>query len=122
MLKKQGNKTLVTSSTGKVLGTHESRKKALHQLRVIEWSKHAQNKFEDGGFITPSDKSLADRIAYIKRLNHAKTVNTTENDFILDGEIRDQEDKVIDSIETPLTKDEVNQKKRFMEERKKTSW
>lgn len=42
MIKKKGNKFLVTSHTGKVLGTHESRKKALQQLRAVEWSKHAQ--------------------------------------------------------------------------------
>lgn len=39
---KRGDKYVVTNEAGtKVLGTHDSRKKALKQLQAIESSKHA---------------------------------------------------------------------------------
>lgn len=45
MIKKQGNKYVVTDHTGKkVLGKHDSRKGALAQLRAIEYSKSLKAK------------------------------------------------------------------------------
>lgn len=38
-IKKRKNKWCVMSSKGKTLGCHPSRKKALQQLRAVEWSK-----------------------------------------------------------------------------------
>lgn len=40
MIKKSGNKYIVTDSSGEqILGSHESKAKALRQLRAIEISK-----------------------------------------------------------------------------------
>lgn len=120
MLVKKGNKTLVMSRSGKTLGTHESRKAALKQLRAVEWSK-SKNKFEDGGFLTKKDKDISNRVSYLRRL---KEYRDKEKDDAYardryDTEISDSEYKLINDIETPLANDEIEQKKRFMEERKK---
>lgn len=39
MITKKGNKWLVKSKTGKVLGTHSTKKEAEQQLRAIERNK-----------------------------------------------------------------------------------
>ena len=45
MIKQRGSKFVVTDSTGrKTLGTHDTRREALQQLRAIEASKAAQKK------------------------------------------------------------------------------
>lgn len=40
MIIKEGNNYIVKSETGKVLGKHKTRKKAIAQLQAIEISKH----------------------------------------------------------------------------------
>lgn len=45
MIKKHGSSWQVTDKSGKhVLGTHQSKKDALDQLRAIEASKHKKSK------------------------------------------------------------------------------
>lgn len=45
MVKKQGNKFVVTNKSGtKVLGTHKTKKEANAQLAAIEISKHKRGK------------------------------------------------------------------------------
>lgn len=38
-IRKRGNKYEVTTQTGRVLGTHDTRKKAVDQLRAVEANK-----------------------------------------------------------------------------------
>lgn len=38
-IKRRGKEWIVYSKKGKILGKHPSRKKALQQLRAVEWSK-----------------------------------------------------------------------------------
>ena len=44
MIKKQGEKWVVTTKSGRVLGKHDSEKKALRQLAAIEASKARRKK------------------------------------------------------------------------------
>lgn len=44
MIKKQGSKYVVKSSGGRTLGTHQTRKEALAQLRAVEASKARRKK------------------------------------------------------------------------------
>jgi hypothetical protein len=44
MIRKEGSKYVVRSSTGKRLGSHATRSKALAQLRAVEASKHRKDK------------------------------------------------------------------------------
>ena len=40
MIKKKGDKFQVTTESGRVLGTHETRAAAVKQLQAVEISKH----------------------------------------------------------------------------------
>ena len=40
MIRKRGDKWVVTSKSGKTLGTHDSKAKAAAQLRALEANKH----------------------------------------------------------------------------------
>jgi len=44
MIVKKGEQYQVRSRSGKLLGTHETREKALRQLRAVEASKARQSK------------------------------------------------------------------------------
>jgi hypothetical protein len=43
-IRRKGKEWIVYSSKGKVLGRHPSKKKALQQLKAVEWSKANRNK------------------------------------------------------------------------------
>lgn len=56
MIKKSGNKYLVTDSSGeKILGTHESRKSAIKQLQAIEISKEERKQTNESKILSFSD-------------------------------------------------------------------
>lgn len=44
MITKEGSKWVVKSTTGKVLGKHDTKKKAEAQLAAVEISKHRRGK------------------------------------------------------------------------------
>lgn len=44
MIRKQGSKYVVKSSSGRTLGTHTTRKAAVAQLRAVEASKARRKK------------------------------------------------------------------------------
>lgn len=44
MIRKQGSKYVVKSSSGRTLGTHTTRKAAVAQLRAVEASKHKEER------------------------------------------------------------------------------
>jgi len=44
MIKKKGSKYIVTSESGKVLGTHDTKEKAQKQLAAVEISKAKKKK------------------------------------------------------------------------------
>lgn len=44
MIVKQGNKWIVKSEKGKILGTYSTKKEALKRLRQIEYFKHKKGK------------------------------------------------------------------------------
>jgi hypothetical protein len=53
MIKKSGNKFVVTDSSGeKILGTHESKKQAIRQLQAIEASKAERNEANDSKILS----------------------------------------------------------------------
>lgn len=53
MIKKSGNNYLVTDSLGeKILGRHESKEKALQQLRAIEASKAQRRKTDESKILS----------------------------------------------------------------------
>jgi hypothetical protein len=49
MIEKRGNKFVVLSHGGRVLGEHATRKEAIAQLQAVEISKHAAVKGVRGG-------------------------------------------------------------------------
>lgn len=44
MIRKENTKWVVRSKTGRKLGTHQTKKEALKQLRAIEASKHRKKR------------------------------------------------------------------------------
>lgn len=72
MIEKRGNKWVLLSADGEVLGTHDTREEAEAQERAIEASKHSKSKtkkYDDGGNSHETsgespEKTLADFLPY----------------------------------------------------------